>query len=115
MLENGSRLVGTLAGMAPGKILWATDFAGTVTLDAARVVDIRTDHPVHVAFEDGHRIAGDLAAAAAGAVLRTATETLPVADLKGIKAVWTEDQPDPTQLPPPGRAWTHELTLNLSG
>ena len=115
MLENGSRLVGRLAGLAPGKILWATDFAGILTLEAARVVDIRTEQPVHVAFEDGHQVTGNLAAAEVGAVLQTAAGPLPVVDLKGIKAVWNEGQPDPTQQPPPGRTWTHELSLNVSG
>lgn len=115
MLENGSRLVGTVEGIAPGKVLLATDFAGTLTLDAARIVHIRTETPVNIAFTDGRRVSGTLAAEETGAVVRTAEGSLPIADMKDVKAVWAEGQPDPTLPGQVRRTWRHELAVDLGG
>jgi putative salt-induced outer membrane protein YdiY len=115
VLANGSRLVGTVTGIAPGKIVLKTDFAGVLTLDSKLVVEMRAATQMHVAFADGRRVVGTLAAEAAGPVLRTESGPLPVADLQPVKAAWPEGQPDPTLAPPPARKWTHELALDVGG
>lgn len=114
-LENGSRLVGTVAGVAPGKVLLATDFAGVLALDASRIVHLETETPLNLAFTDGRRASGTLSAGETGAVLQTAEGVLPVADLKDVKAVWVEGQPDPTMPPPVCRTWQHELAMDVGG
>ncbi len=115
VLENGSRLVGTLVSIAPGKVVLNTDFAGPLTLESKRIVEIRAETRLHVAFADGRRVAGTLAAEPVGTVLRTEAGVLPIADLQAIQAVWPEGQPDPTLAPPPGRKWTHELAADIGG
>ena len=72
VLENGSRLVGTISGLVPGKVLQTTDFAGVLALDATRIVDIQAGKPIRVAFEDGQRAQGTLRVAQVGAVLEGA-------------------------------------------
>ncbi len=115
VLENGSRLVGTITGIAQGKVVLNTDFAGPLTLESKRIVEIRSETLLHVAFADGQRVAGTLAAEPAGTVLRTDSGALPIADLRAVRAVWPEGQPDPTLAPPPGRTWTHELAADIGG
>jgi len=114
VLDNGSRLVGTVSSIAPGKIALTTDFAGTLNLDARRVVEITAEKPMNVAFTDGHRASGTLAVQDGGAVLRTAEDVLPIADIQAIKAAWAEGQPDPTAKPAT-RTWAHELGADLTG
>jgi putative salt-induced outer membrane protein YdiY len=115
VLENGSRLVGTVVGIAPGKVVLVTDFAGVLTLDSTRIAGIHSATLLHVAFVDGNRVAGTLVAETAGTVLRTESGDLPIVALPPVKAVWPEGQPDPTLAPPPGRKWTHEVAVDLGG
>ncbi len=111
-LLNGSRLIGTVTGIQPGKVLLTTDFAGVLALDAARIAAIRTDVPLNVAFEDGRRARGTLAVEPGGPVLRTQEGALPIAGIASVKAVWREGQPEPG---PSRRTWAHEAALDLAG
>ncbi len=115
VLENGSRLVGTVISLAPGQVVLSTDYAGTLTLASKRIVDLRTETPLHVVFADGWRVVGTLATETSGPILRTASGPLTIADLPAVTAVWPEGQPDPTLAPPPGRRWTHEVAVDLAG
>lgn len=113
VLDNGARLVGKIASVATGKVVLNTDYAGTVTLESKRIVEITSATKLNVAFADGHRVAGTLAAAAGGPALRTDSGALPIADLQAVKAAWPEGQPDPTVAP--GRKWAHEVALDVTG
>ncbi len=52
VLQNGSRIVGTVTSSRDGKITVDTDFAGTVTIDAAQIVSMQTREPVTLMLAD---------------------------------------------------------------
>ena len=50
-LSDGSRLLGTVERWGDGKLILATQFAGTLEIDASLVVTIQTDQPVNVGID----------------------------------------------------------------
>lgn len=59
-LTDGSRLVGTIERLNEGRLVIETDFAGTVTVDAAKVEGIDTDRRLAVTLSTGDRVVGVL-------------------------------------------------------
>ena len=58
--SDGSRIVGTVVRVADGKLLIATDFAGELEIEVARVVTVATDGALSVELASGDRLVGAL-------------------------------------------------------
>ncbi|MFW5839087.1 MAG: DUF481 domain-containing protein [Planctomycetota bacterium] len=60
VLKDGSRLVGTVKELAGGNVIIATDFAGELSIETAKVEGITTAEAVFVELESGDRVLGTL-------------------------------------------------------
>jgi hypothetical protein len=59
-LRNGDRLTGKVTSMAGGKLVLETMYAGTLKIDWAQVVSVKTDAPVKVTLSTGEVLDGKL-------------------------------------------------------
>lgn len=53
VLQNGSRIIGTVTGTRDGVVTIETEFAGTLEIDQSRIVSLVNDEPVVMKLEDG--------------------------------------------------------------
>lgn len=60
LLKDGSRIVGTVQQVADGKVMVATNFAGELAIELAKVEGITTAEAVHVQLESGDTVLGTL-------------------------------------------------------
>ncbi|GAB4173249.1 MAG: hypothetical protein Kow0020_08430 [Wenzhouxiangellaceae bacterium] len=60
ILDNGSRLVGSIQAISDSALVLDTDWAGTVEIERGRVVGMRTDSDWRVVFDSGERLVGVL-------------------------------------------------------
>jgi putative salt-induced outer membrane protein YdiY len=60
LLNDGSKLVGTIEKLDGGKVLIKTAFAGDLVIDAAKVKGITSAGKVNVQLESGDRVVGQL-------------------------------------------------------
>lgn len=58
VLENGDRITGEVKGMQQGQLEFKTDAAGTLFIEWARIVSLRTDQFVQVELQSGLRLSG---------------------------------------------------------
>jgi putative salt-induced outer membrane protein YdiY len=98
-LKDGSRLLGTVERWGDGKLILATQFAGTLEIDAALVVTIQTDQPVNVGIDTGDRLVGPVEwkPAIDRAVVQTELGGIPVS-VERILAIWPKDGKSPEAL-----------------
>jgi len=90
-LADGSRMVGTIQSLTGGKLLLATDYAGTLELDAAQLASIETTQTVNVRLISGDRLVGKIDWSAADACPIVQTEVGPIRiSLDKIAAIWLE-------------------------
>lgn len=99
-LIDGSRLVGRIEQMSGGALLLATDFAGQLKIDTAKVRGVTSPRRFTLAMKDGSRAAGvPQYDAATGQQRVTGTTfgdvTLTVDQLVGL---WPEGQPEPPDI-----------------
>jgi putative salt-induced outer membrane protein YdiY len=114
-LDNGARLVGKVQSVETGKITLETDYAGTLTLDMARVTAFSTDAPVFVALQSGNKLLGTVAHDAESTRIETVDGTMTVKP-DSLVAAWQEGKTDPTlPKPPPPRVWSYELYADITG
>lgn len=57
-LTDGSRLVGVVERIGGGKLILTTEFAGTLEIEAAKLVSLQTEQTVHVELPSGDRLVG---------------------------------------------------------
>jgi len=57
-LKNGDVVSGKILKVSGGDIIVDTDYAGEVTIDADSVVDLQSDRPLTVEYEDGREVNG---------------------------------------------------------
>jgi putative salt-induced outer membrane protein YdiY len=98
-LADGSRLVGTIERMADGKLILVTEYAGTLEIDASKIVTIETDQPVNVGTTTGDRLVGKIewSPDEEKAVVHSEVGTIPVPTDK-IEAIWPKDGKSPEAL-----------------
>lgn len=53
ILDNGDKITGTLVGLEGGTLVFATDYAGEITVPSAQVRRLTTDAPMVVIMQDG--------------------------------------------------------------
>ncbi len=114
VLQDGSRLIGTVTQVIDGSVTIETDFAGTITVDKSLVKGIRTDEPKSVQLPSGDRAIGKLDYSRSGQKVTTDTVGDISIDLNQVDAVWAAGQPHPAmlaQLP----KWYGSLELGLDG
>ncbi len=108
-LENGSKIVGQVLKIGNGQLVVKTDFAGSITIDLARIVLFRTEAPMHLHFPGGYRVSGKI----------TYTKEQTRIDQTGgdsfISAAppehaWPEGARDPM-----GRHWSYEAGFDVAG
>jgi len=59
-LDNGDRLTGTVKGLAAGKLVIGTEYAGDVSVDVKRIASLKTDSDMTVVLDDDTRLYGRL-------------------------------------------------------
>ena len=74
VLTDGSQLMGTIQQISDGKLVIATDFAGTLEIDGSKIKSLTTDGNVHVELASGDQLVGPvrLSAEAEGMVVESA-------------------------------------------
>jgi putative salt-induced outer membrane protein YdiY len=98
-LTDGSRIIGVVERLAEGKLILVTEFAGTLEIDASKVVAIETDQTVNVAMASGDRLVGQIAREADTEQAVVQTEMGDVAiDADKIEAIWPKDGKSPEVL-----------------
>jgi len=60
ILDNGDRLTGTVKGLAAGKLVIGTEYAGDVSVDVKRIASLKTDSDMTVVLDDDTRLYGRL-------------------------------------------------------
>lgn len=98
-LADGSRLLGKVERMAEGKLTLVTEYAGTLEIDATKVVSIATDGPVTVGMDTGDRLIGPIewSAEIERAVVQTEMGGVPVS-VDRIDAIWPKGGKSPEVL-----------------
>ena len=113
-LSDGSVLVGQVQQVFKGKATIKTDFAGVITIDQAKIVNIETAQPLHGVLNNNERLSGKVTPGEAGQV-KVEGVAAPVA-LNNVKALWMFGASDPTiPAPPAGRKWSGEASVDVSG
>lgn len=99
VLTDGSRLLGTVERMGGGKLILATQFAGTIEIDSAMVTSIETDEPVNVGMASGDRLVGPIQwkHEIDRAVVETEMGGVPIA-VERVEAIWPKDGKSPEVL-----------------
>lgn len=108
-LDNGSKIIGTISKIGDGQLVVETDFAGSITVDLARVISCATNEPLHISFSGKHRIFGKLTFA------KDRTHVALADGGEFISAVppayaWPEGSRDPLS-----RHWRYEAGLDVAG
>ena len=114
-LTDGTVIVGQLQKIAASKASIQTSFAGELVIDQANITQIETTAPLTGVLTNEQRFQGNLQPGAASGQLQVAGSSAPIA-LDSVKALWAEGIADPTiPPPPPGREWSGEAYLDMSG
>ncbi len=127
VLNDGSVLNGTLKTISGGTATVETDFAGTLTIPADRIVKLNTLGAVHMVTKDGQRVDGRITTreatpapeAEAPAPEAPAAEAAAPAPgplsltLGSVEHLWLDGMADPTV--PPKRAWEGEFSVDIAG
>lgn len=98
-LSDGSRLIGTVERLGDGKLILATQFAGTLEIDATQVTAIETEQTVNVGMTTGDRLVGPIewSEVVERPVVQTELGGIPITTDK-IEAIWPEDGKSPEVL-----------------
>ena len=99
LLNDGSRLVGTVGTITDGKLSLTTDFAGELKIDMAKVKGITTDQPVTVETGDGERARGVLRYKEPyGQEVTSPSLGSRTLTLEQMKAVWIRESDSPEAI-----------------
>ncbi len=95
-LTDGSRVVGKVVELTDGKLVFETQFAGTLEIDANLVDNIESEQRLNVAIETGDRLVGPLEhnEALDEVVVSTELGQVPV-PVERIQAIWPEGGESP--------------------
>ncbi len=96
---DGSRLVGTIVGMADGRLTIDTQIAGQLKIDVAKIVSITSDNPLVVKFASGDRLVGTMGKTEGGdrSVMKSTLGDIAI-DVSKIDAMWSPDGEDPVTV-----------------
>lgn len=117
-LVDGSVLVGTMEGIADGKVTITTDFAGKLVIETAKVRSITSEGKVHVALKDGDRLVGPISPSADGtkSVVHSSLGPIEVSQ-EQMTTVWRDGQPSPEMVAVEAAKpkWTATVEAGLMG
>ncbi len=95
-LLDGSVIVGTIEKQHGGKLLIATDFAGKLEIEAAKIKSYVSDKKVNVALGSGDRLVGSISKPGTGEKSVVDTAIGPIAvQPEQVAAIWPEGQEHP--------------------
>ena len=98
-LSDGSSMVGTIQSLADGKLLLATDYAGTIELDATQIASLETDQRVHLGLTTGDQLVGTVDWSDADNCAIVETEVGPIhITIDKIAAIWPVGGKSPQML-----------------
>jgi len=111
-LDDGSRIIGKIEKIDGGKVHIKTDFAGTLAIDLARVVNLLSDDPLFVAFKGGNRLYGKIDYNKEQTQIEMPDGNT-VVTKDDLVALWLKGQLDPlaTKL----RKWSYQVGADLGG
>jgi len=86
VLSNGDRLTGEISTLNKGKLALKTDYAGTVQIDWAMVLELDTDQKFEILTQSGRRFTGTLRRSPDGVEVVTDAEreSIPPVDVTGL-------------------------------
>ena len=114
-LDNGSKITGTIVSITAENVQIETDFAGTLTLERARVTSFSSSSPVFVSLQSGSKLYGTVQATAETTTVETQDGTMNVKP-DSLLAVWPMDGKDPLAPAPPAvRKWSYAGSFDLVG
>jgi putative salt-induced outer membrane protein YdiY len=98
-LSDGSRIVGTVGRTENAKLKVETQFAGTLEIDATKIVSVQTDKPVNVGLKSGKNVLGKIEwdPTAKQGVVRTEQGDVSIA-MDTVAAIWPEGDKSPAVL-----------------
>jgi putative salt-induced outer membrane protein YdiY len=121
ILKDGSRLVGQVERLADGKLKIKTDFAGELTIDAAKVQGLTTEKPVNVQLTGGEVPVGTLSYTAAGQKVLAAGLPERTIDVGQVTGLWQPGTDSPEVAAAKQKAedakpkWSLRLEAGLDG
>lgn len=92
MLDDGSRLVGTIDQLTATEAQMSNTFAGNLNVPRGRIVGIETEAPVTVQLDDGAYLTARLTESEQGTLTLQVAETgTRAVDLGGVRGVYRDD------------------------
>ena len=114
-LTDGSRITGTIKGMAGDKVTIDTKFAGSLSLPLSSVTGITSDNDIFVHLASGSVLKGKVSRIGGRTSVTTANGVLDVSK-DNIANVWAEGTADPRiPAPPAPRKWKYQVGINVGG
>jgi putative salt-induced outer membrane protein YdiY len=103
VMDNGSRVKGTVTGMAGDQVTITSDYAEPIKLKTGKITSISTDSPVEIQTKGGEVLKGNLKTDSNGilSVEQTAGRERVVLDMKNIAAI----------NPPPATQWSGSVVV----
>jgi len=105
-LDNGDRWTGKVESMAGGSLVFVSDLAGKVKIDAKRITNIQTEAPVTVVLPNGERVLATILGVENGQLRLEGRET----EIRWL-SVDSINPPEPKA--PPSPKWEGSLTSNF--
>jgi putative salt-induced outer membrane protein YdiY len=91
ILTNGDRVTGQIQRIEPGKVVVATDYAGEVKIDWARIADFTADKPMTLELDNGSRLYGDVSGDSSTIRIRSLDGSLTnFVEVKRVDAIFPE-------------------------
>ena len=96
LTNDGSRIVGRIERIVAGKLIIVTDIAGTLEIDASKVISLSTEGQVNVEFATGDRLLGvvEMTEENAGTVMHTGLGTIDISE-QAMTSLWPEGEDSP--------------------
>jgi len=115
-LADGSKIIGTVTRIAGGKVTIKTEFAGDLSIDAAKIKGISTNEPLNVQLESGDIAVAKLqydAAAGTQSVQGEVVGNKPV-ELTQVTSSWPKGEENP-EIVAQRAKWKVRIDLGLNG
>lgn len=122
---DGARLTGSILGIDGGVVRLATDYAGELEIDQAKVASFTSDEAVYVRLESGTTMLGKVSGGSGGALDIAGPDGKLSTNIEKVSAGWQTASRDPELLrleeakaaaeKEAERSWAYELAMDVAG
>lgn len=114
--DNGATLVGKVTVVTPGSVVLDTEYAGSITIDAARISRLVTDTAVSTRLEDGTVVTGTTEINGDGMIVITNDTMTMRASVDKLMASWVPENKPPKEAGfPMERRWKYSVGADITG